>query len=505
MLTAKMVEGFTNSLLAPNFDGPTETPDFHRELWDLCCSAHPLVAIGAPRGHAKSTAVTHCYTLASVLFREHQFVIIVSDTEGQAVEFLRDIKKELQSNESLISLFGVKGLLKDAETDVIVEMDDGYRFRILAKGSEQKVRGLKWDNKRPDLVIGDDLENDEIVMNKERRDKFKRWFRGALLPCIGPKGKVRIVGTVLHMGSMLNDLLPARGVKHTIDTGIKVYSTNEKLAWKSIKYRAHTADFSKILWPQRFNEKKLKSIRAERVESGYADLYSQEYLNEPIDDSVAFFKAKDFIGMTDNEKKMLRERSIPLLFYAGADLAISQKERADWTVIHVVAVDSNNIMYHVDTTRERMDSREIVDKIIALQVRYGLQWLAIEKERISQAIGPFLREEMMKRGVFVNLIELNPSQDKPTRARAIQARLRVGSVRFDKDADYYPALEEEFIRFPRDIHDDQVDAYSTIGLALDKVLSANTLKEQYEEDLDDFDREHDFAGISPGRGCWTGY
>lgn len=503
MLTAKMVEGFVATLLAPQFDSRKDTPDFHRELWELCCSEHPLVAIGAPRGHAKSTAVTHAYTLASLLFRESQFVILVSDTEGQAIQFLGDIKKELQGNEQLIQLFDVKGFAKDSETDIIVEMGDGWMFRVMAKGSEQKVRGLKWSNKRPDLIIGDDLENDEIVMNQERRDKFKRWFRGALLPCRGPKGKVRVVGTVLHMGSMLNDLLPSG--KLSVDTGIKVYSTNSRAAWKSVKYRAHTSDFSKILWPDMFPKGRLQEIRHECVESGYPDLYSQEYLNEPIDDSISYFRKTDFIAWTEMDKRNIREKSLPLLFYAGCDLAISQKERADYTSIQVVGVDSNNTMYHMDSIRARMDSREIVETLIQLQVKYNLQWLAMEKDRITQAIGPFLKEEMIKRGIFINLIELTPSQDKPTRARSLQARMRMGSVRFNKDAEWYPTLENEFLRFPRDIHDDQVDALSAVGLALEKMYTANTPQQQEEEEWDEFDTRYEFTGLSAGRSTVTGY
>lgn len=503
MLTAKIVEGFVASLLAPQFDARKDTPDFHRELWELCCSEHPLVAIGAPRGHAKSTAVTHAYTLAAVLFREHQFVLVVSDTEGQASGFLGDIKKELQNNEQLIQLFGIKGFPKDSETDLIVELEDGWMFRIMAKGSEQKVRGLKWSNKRPDLIIGDDLENDEIVMNQERRDKFKRWFRGALLPCRGPKGKVRIVGTVLHMGSMLNDLLPSG--KLSVDTGIKVYSTNPRAAWKSVKYRAHNEDFSKILWPDMFPIKRLKEIRHECVESGYPDLYSQEYLNEPIDDSVSYFRKTDFIAWTEMDKRNIREKSLPLLFYAGCDLAISQKERADYTSIQIVGVDANNTMYHMDSIRARMDSKEIVETLIQVQVKYNLQWLAMEKDRITQAIGPFLKEEMIKRGVFINIIELTPSQDKPTRARSLQARMRMGSVRFNKDADWYPILENEFLRFPRDIHDDQVDALSAIGLALEKMYTANTPQQQEEEEWEEFDAKYEFPGLYTGRSAITGY
>ena len=62
---------------------------------------------------------------------------------------------------------------------------------------------------RPGLIVGDDMENDEIVMNKDRRLKFKRWFYGALLPCLSDRGKIRIVGTILHLDSLLENLMPS--------------------------------------------------------------------------------------------------------------------------------------------------------------------------------------------------------------------------------------------------------------------------------------------------------
>ena len=202
MLTAGLIEGFVGSVLAKKFDHGTAIPQFHKELWELATSQHQYVAIAAPRGHAKSTAGTLAYTLASLLFRESTFALIVSDTESQACMFLGALKQELSDNEDIIELFGLKkddkGLvrfLKDSESDVIVEFADGHKFRVIAKGAEQKLRGLNWNGTRPNLVIVDDLENDELVMNKERRAKLKRWFFGALPPAMSPKGKLRIRGT----------------------------------------------------------------------------------------------------------------------------------------------------------------------------------------------------------------------------------------------------------------------------------------------------------------------
>jgi len=52
----------------------------------------------------------------------------------------------------------------------------------------------------------------------------------------------------------------------------------------------------------------------------------------------------------------------------------------------------------------------------------------------------------------------------------LQARLRQGTVFFNGYANYYPDLEQELLRFPRDVHDDQVDALAWIGLTLDAII-----------------------------------
>ena len=147
MISAEVIEGFVNSCLISKFDDSLKTPECHKDMWALCSSKEKLVAIAAPRGHAKSTSITLSHTLSAILFRERKFAIIVSDTESQAVMFLGQIKQELSENEDIIALFGVKRdvasgkvkFLKDTESDVIVEFEDGHKCRLIAKGAEQNL------------------------------------------------------------------------------------------------------------------------------------------------------------------------------------------------------------------------------------------------------------------------------------------------------------------------------------------------------------------------------
>ena len=165
-LTKEIVEGFATSCLTKYYYEASQFASFHREWLELCCSDDKFIAICAPRGHLKSTTITITYTLACALFRQRKYILIVADTEAQASLFLGQIKQILYDSTEIHQLFGIKtnekGAIfeKDTETDIIVPFTDGGRFRIVAKGAEQKLRGMLWDGKRPDMIVIDDLMNE---------------------------------------------------------------------------------------------------------------------------------------------------------------------------------------------------------------------------------------------------------------------------------------------------------------------------------------------------------
>lgn len=497
MLSAEVIQGFSASLLQRNFDQAVESPSCHIEWWQAFCSNKAQVAISAPRAHAKSTACTLTYLLACLVFREREYALLISDTVSQASQFLADVKKELLGNEKLANLFGIKEFVKDTEDDVIVRCEDGHLFRITARGSEQKLRGLKWNNKRPDLIVCDDLENDEIVMNPDRREKFKRWFYGALIPCKSVHGIIRIVGTILHEDSLLNNLMPKEFDRWTRKTALKTWSEKPG-AWLSLKYKAHNEDFSVILWPERYDKNFFIDKKEDYTERGIPDVYSQEYLNEPIDDTIAFFKRGDFIGLHGEEKKS------KLHYYITADLAISEKERADYTVFVIAGVDENKYIQVRNVVRARLDGREIVDTILSLHKTYEPELFGIEEMQVSKAIGPFLREEMIKTGIYPSIKLLqHKGKDKMARARSIQARLRAHTVKFDKAGEWYAPFEEELSKFPRATRDDQVDAFAYLGMMLDSLVEAPTQEEMEDEE---YEYERKQSGWNDaGRNATTGY
>lgn len=503
-ITSEMLEGFATSMLVPYLDNASEFGWFHKEWWNYCVSNESFVAICAPRGHAKSTVITVIYALATVLFRNRKYVMIVANTEGQAALFLGQIKHILGSSREIQELFGLphdeeRGLLleKDTETDIIGQFKDGDRFRITVKGSEQKLRGLLFDGTRPDLIIMDDILDEELVMNKDRRDKLRKWIYGSLIPCRSETGIIRWVGTPMNLDDPLESLMPKENSKDTVVTDLKVYSSIKHGAWRTVKYRAHDPQMTTLLWPERKSIQSFKELKEDFTRQGIPEVYSCEYLCNPVDDSIRYFKRTDIHPITkEDEQKELR-------YYISGDFAISQNERADYTALIVAGMDHNGVIHIKDLIRDRMDGLTIVETMLQLQKNYKPEVFGIEETQITKAIGPFLNRAMMESGTFINLLPLKPHKtDKISRARSIQARMRAGGVKFDTSAHWFETLEDELLTFPRAKHDDIVDALSYIGIIVDKMIEGRS-KEEIEDD--DYLDEYEESMIDVGRSSTTGY
>lgn len=499
-LTADLIYGFTGSLLSSSFDEPAPTPDCHREWWELCCSHHRRVAIAAPRGHAKSTAITKAYLLAAALFRTARHIVIVSDTYKQACQFLGEAKRELEVNEPLRDLFEVQEFTTDREDEVICKLKDGYDFRIVALGSEQKVRGIIWNNRRPDLIVGDDLENDEIVMNPDRRDKFTRWLFNALLPALAHKGLVRLVGTILHMDSALENLMPKDKSENSIHTDLCVKMKHPIDGWMSVRYRAHNEDFKKILWPIKWSEKKFREIRSMFIARGNPEGYYQEYLNRPIDPFHTFFKKSDFVDFDETDYTRAWEYAPT---YLAMDGAFSTKERRDWCALGVGSLDETGMLYIRNVIRDRLDTKEVVDTIVRLQERYKFTTILMGKGAYEKGIGPFLQDEIHRHNRFLHVEAIPETIDKRLRATSIRGRMRTSGVKFAKKMAWYPDFEQELLEFDRGKHDDQVDMMSLFGMHLDHLMTAPTARQINEIEYDE--EYHTPLLWEEGRNETTGY
>ena len=462
-LSAKLIEAFAGTFLSGRYDDAKPTPDFHRKAWALYCSDEKQAGVVAPRGHAKSTALTYDYILAEVLFRTARYVILIGSTEDKAAEQLSNLSEEIETNEEMRRQFGVVGFETQQKTEIIVKFDDGARFRILARGAEQKIRGAMWNGMRPDLIVADDMEDDEQVENKDRRAKFRRWFFRAAKQALSRRGRIRVHGTILHEDSLLSRLMKNK-------------------MWKFQFYKAHRSysDFSELLWPEQWTAQALRDVQIEFEEDGDSGGYSQEFLNTPLDNNEAFLKKENFLPMRESDHDSEK------LFIVGADWAISKKDSANRTSFTCGGKDVNNIVHVVGQAVGRWDSLEIVDELFDFHARWKPVAWYVENGQIWLGLKPMILKEMMRRDTWINFIERTPIKDKAVRGRSLQRRHKNGGMRFDKAASWYHGYEAELLTFTGvsdAVLDDQFDSSALMSIGFD---------EWNEVDEDDFVEEDEW-------------
>ena len=482
----KLIEAFSGMFLSPRYDQTKPTPNFAREVWNLYASNAKQCAIAAPRNHSKSTSFTHAYILTECLFRYQSYVMLLGASEEMAIEHLGDIAIELRDNEELTAAFGIKKLDTDAKTDIICRMKDGHAFRIVARGAEQKIRGRKWNGMRPGLIVCDDLEDDEQVESKERREKFRKWFFRAAKPALADGGKIRIHGTILHEDSLLACLM-------------------KDDEWKHLRSRAHESfdEFTNILWPEKFSEKDLRGIRQGFINQGDAAGYSQEYLNDPLDNSDAFLRKQDFIFMDEMDRKVSK------IMGCGVDFAFSKERRSDNTAFVVGGKCARNLIHIVDVRKGKFDTLETVEQFFEIENRYHPAGFYVRSGKDWEAIRPVLQREMERRDTPMSFFVLPDANDKKTKGIPLQKRMRSGMVRIDGEAEWQPGFMDELLRFTGNSaasKDDQFDA--TANLAAGFENQSATDEEDFMDDdeaVEYYRRRHGRPKDNDGRSSVTGY
>ena len=473
MLNAEMIEGFAGVFLSPRYDQPVQTPQFHRKGWALYSSDAPQAVLVAPREHAKSTALTFDYILAEALFRRSSYIILIGSTEANAAEQLSNITEETRGNDEMRAEFGIEEIERDSQTDLIVRMDDGHRWRVLACGCEQKIRGKLWNGKRPDLIVGDDMEDDEQVDSKERRAKFRRWFFRAAKQALARNGRIRVHGTILHEDSLLARLIKCPKCKTMTqeEGGEACPRCGTAKTWSHLFFKAHRSfdDFGGILWPAGWSEARLRARRQEFIEDGDSGGYSQEFLNEPQDNADAYLRKQDFLPMTELDHEAEK------VVCAAADFAVSKADLANRTSFTVGGKCTRNLIHVIDQRVDRWASLEVlpdgtkqgwIEEMFSIQERWSPNTFFVEDGVIWKAVKEILYNEMRDRDIWINLVEIPSIKDKATRGRVLQKRMKAGGCRFNKSAEWYPSFEAELLKFTgasAATLDDQFDSASLLA------------------------------------------
>lgn len=421
-----------------------DTADFHFDMVNLY-NAAPRACVICPRGHAKSTTARK-YILHQILYGKAKYVIIVGASEDMAAQNLRWVRDQLTDNDKVLDIFG---WLKNKDKWADTEFQTNSGVKVVAKGAGQKIRGAN-EKGRPDLIYIDDLEEDEQVSSRDRREKLRRWFTQALLPAKSRNGRMIMTGTILHLDSLLKNISENKVKDH--------------IAWQVLWYQAISVDEEGqeyALWEE---HKPLEELR--KLRDADPEAFAQEYQNNPTSGAMAVFDPKEYkyIDSEDvvidkgNGDVYVNNKRLNILI--TTDLALSEREGADYTVFMVSGMDENSNLYVLEYERFRSsDPYEQLDMLFFMVGKWGADMISMEQVAFQKTFKRILEYEMEKRNKFFYIYEISRQQiRKIFRIKGLKAPIKAGKVFWMHD---HVDIEDELSQVSATSlgkHDDVVDA-----------------------------------------------
>lgn len=425
----------------------------------------------APRGHGKSTVGDVDFCITKILREPDIRIMIGSKTQTQAEAFLMEVRTHFEMNEDLIRVFG--DLRSDnwssKEFTVNTRKKIVKEATLTALGSSGAVV-----SKHFDVIIGDDLVGFENARTETQRKKLKEWYYSSLYPTLEPDGEIHILGTRYHPLDLYEDML--NGDYHTVvQSSLNIYDEDNALhrKYKMMGFIPedveHGGEFS--LWEDKFDLETIRKIKAESgliifgmqyqnsTEMAKGNIFKPEHFRYYKRFEVNYKMEKVFVYVDTEQGVEAREVRV----YMGVDLAISQRETADYFVLFVIGVDSEGNIYNLEYVKERMSFDKQINTILRyaedkypMVMRVGIEAVAYQEAMIQE----------VRRQSTIPVKSIKTSKDKVTRATRRSALFENGRVYLREGAS--EEFEEMLLLFPEVEHDDLFDGWEFAVTVSDK-------------------------------------
>lgn len=400
------------------------------------------LAITMPRGSLKSTIVTKYLSAWLAVNDPNVRILIGTNTHPNARKKLQDIRGLFDSNELFKRLY--PHLLpnrKNRWTDESAEINRSMvfpesTFEVCGVGTV-KI-GTHYNCIIEDDTLAPDVSEMKLEVTTPSLETIEQaigWHRSA------------------------NNLLVPKGTRIRIIVSTRwgdydlIQHVKESESYKFFDMPAISAE-GKANFSMFYSLEKLKDI--EKQIGPY--MFSCLYLNKPIDASQRKFQREWFTYAERNELPEGGYTSIAI------DPAISEKQDACETAItqvyHWMTSDKRPQMCWVKDTHAHLDPLQSVKIMLdSAELCVGKVYLLVETVAYQAALKYIIRDEMIRRGVNFDIIEVPSRSSKNMKIEAMIPYFANKRILFLKGA-LTPEVESQLIQFPHGKLVDVIDSFS---------------------------------------------
>ncbi len=445
----------------------------------------------APRGSAKSTFKAVIEICHDIAYGVEDYIVIISNTDGQSKGKLKDIRNELLTNERFIADYQISfPNKKPAETSFVVHSKPfGFKHETMlsAFGSGAEIRGIRFREKRPSKIVCDDIEHSEKVFNEEIREKNSDYYYQVVSKIGNRFTNIQFVGTILHRDSLLTKLLNNPAYSGKVFKSIISWSEREDLwaKWREIYtqiedpdrkeksdqfYRDNESEMLKgteVIWPE---YEDYQFLMKEMIEIGRR-AFMKEKQNEPLGaedkvfENIHWYREVDEGFLILKTGKIIRKEDL-VGCYGALDPATGQTKAkkgklGDYSCLLTGYEDRfGRVLVHDDWTKRAPPSKYIKE-IFEKHEKWKYTKFGVETNLYRNLLIPNIIDERTRRQnqdkklIKIPFYDIENTDNKEKRIFTLEPKVEHGWILFNESLS--KTAMNQLIEFPHGDHEDFAD------------------------------------------------
>lgn len=437
----------------------------NKKLLQLSQRKFYRLAVFEPPRHGKSEIISKYFPAWYIGTHPDHRVILASYEADFAATWGRRARELLENHGNLFNV-EVSGTSKAAHRWGL----DSRQGGMMTAGAGGPITGKGGDV----IIVDDPVKNADDANSQSMRDRLFDWWKSTLYTRLEPDGVVIFVMTRWNEDDLGGRILDFTDEPWEILNLPAIAEEEDILGRKP----------GDPLWPERFPIERLNQIKGEVGDYWWNAMYQQR--PAPLEGGLLKLDWIRYWSHDPNQIGTIDENGNPIVGlpthnehsnYQGWDLAISEKESADYTVSCTGKLDHHDRnIYVLDWTRDHIDFPTQVREVQRLWNKWSTSMVGIETNAYQVALP---QQVLLNSNVPIR--EVKRFQDKVTRITSRFVAFENGKVYLPLEHPLLPEFTKEYTYFPQARHDDMLDATELmLSLCVSGRTGISVSKQRYE-------------------------
>lgn len=442
------------------------TPVVHYRMLDTITEGGKRIINLCHRGIAKTTVMGEYLFLYIAVYGELpglgpvSLALYVSDSIENGVKNMRKNLEYRRDNSDFLKEYIPVARFTDIRWEFTNA--DGKTFIIKGYGAKTGVRGAKEMGTRPQLAVLDDLISDEDARSPVVIAAVEDTVYKAVTYALHPKKNM-----IIWSGTPFNAKDPLYKAVESDAWKVNVFPVCETFPCTREEFRGS--------WPDRFTYDYVKEQYDAAVKLGMVNTFNQELMLRIMSDEDRMIQDHD-IGWYKLDA-VLRNKG-RFNFYITTDFAVSEKQKADFSVVNVWAYNNVGDWLWVDGVCKRQLMDKTIDALFRFAQLFRVQGAGIEVSGQQAGFIQWIQGEMLNRNIYFPLTSENndtkpgirPNTNKMVRFNTVVPLFKARKIFFPIEKKNTPELIEAINELSlaavggfRSKHDDFIDSISMLA------------------------------------------